>query len=127
MAFVKVVKNVWEHNFVLWYNLNFGLGKGVNPFLIRASSRALKTEFSWFGLNSNFHIETSKSVNLRVVCYLREHNLLHWWHFKFRVEDIQNLGQSSAAQFHQVENSANFSPRSRLNHNSFAMSTFKKV
>jgi hypothetical protein len=53
-----------------------------------------------FAAFSKVHLNTSKSTNMKVVQFLEEHNFHVDWHFKFRGEKGEKLGQLPAAPIH---------------------------
>jgi hypothetical protein len=50
---------------------------------------------------SKFHLNTSKSPNIKVVQFFEGHNFHVGWQFKFWVEKGGKLGQLPAAPVHQ--------------------------
>jgi hypothetical protein len=49
---------------------------------------------------SKFHLNTSKSTNMKVVQFVEEHNFHVDWHFQFWVEKGEKRGQLSASPVH---------------------------
>jgi hypothetical protein len=49
-----------------------------------------------FAAFSKFHLNTSKSINMKVVQFVKGHNFHVGWHFQFLVEKGGNLGQLPA-------------------------------
>jgi hypothetical protein len=68
---------------------NLGQSQGQN------SSHTLdpKTLPRTFAAFSNFHLNTSKSANIKVVRLIEGHNFHNWRHWRFGVEDAQKHGQ----------------------------------
>jgi hypothetical protein len=87
----------------------------------------IHTLFGTFCHIFEFHLNTLKSANTKVVPYLREHISSHWRHCKSWVRDIQNSGQNRSTQFHRALHPTNFNRRSRSNHCSNTMSPFVNV
>jgi hypothetical protein len=54
-----------------------------------------------FAAFSKFHLNTSKSTNMKVVQFVKEHNFHVDWHFKFCEEIGEKLGQLSAPPVHR--------------------------
>jgi hypothetical protein len=54
-----------------------------------------------FATFSKFHLNTSKSTNMRVVQFVEEHNFHEDWHSRFREEIGEKLGQLSASPVHR--------------------------
>jgi hypothetical protein len=50
---------------------------------------------------SKFHLNTSKSTNIKVVPFIEGHNFHESWHFKFWVEKDEKCGQLSASPVHR--------------------------
>jgi hypothetical protein len=57
--------------------------------------------FGTFAAFSKFHLNTSKSTNMKVVQFVEEHNFHVDWHFQFWVEKGEKLGQLPAAPVHR--------------------------
>jgi hypothetical protein len=53
-----------------------------------------------FATFSKFHLNTSKSTNMKVVQFVEGHNFHVDWHFKFWGEKGENFGQLSSAPVH---------------------------
>jgi hypothetical protein len=54
-----------------------------------------------FATFSKFHLNTSKSPNMKVVQFFEGHNFHVGWHFKFGEEKDEKLGQLPAAPVHR--------------------------
>jgi hypothetical protein len=54
-----------------------------------------------FAAFSKFSLNTSKSTNMKVDQFVEGHNFHVDWHFKFRVEKDEKLGQLSASPVHR--------------------------
>jgi hypothetical protein len=54
-----------------------------------------------FAAFSKFHLNTSKSTNMKVVQFVEGHNFHVDWHFKFWVEKDEKLGQLSVSLVHR--------------------------
>jgi hypothetical protein len=54
-----------------------------------------------FAAFSEFHLNTSKSTNTKVVQFVEGHNFDVDWHFKFWVEKDEKCGQLSASPAHR--------------------------
>jgi hypothetical protein len=54
-----------------------------------------------FAAFSKFHLNTSKSTNMKVVQFVEGHNFHVDWHFKFWVEIGEKRGQPPAAPVHR--------------------------
>jgi hypothetical protein len=54
-----------------------------------------------FAAFSKFHLNTSKSTNMKVVQFVEGHNFHVDWHFKFWVEKDEKYGQLSASPIHR--------------------------
>jgi hypothetical protein len=54
-----------------------------------------------FATFSEFHLNTSKSTNMKVVQFVEGHNFHVDWHFKFWVEKDEKCGQRSASPIPQ--------------------------
>jgi hypothetical protein len=54
-----------------------------------------------FAAFSKFHLNSSKSTNMKVVQFVEEHNFHVDWHFKFWEEIGKKLGQPSASPVHR--------------------------
>jgi hypothetical protein len=50
---------------------------------------------------SKFHLNTSKSPNVKVVCFVEGHNFHVEWHFKFWVEMCEKLKSMLLVTIHQ--------------------------
>jgi hypothetical protein len=50
---------------------------------------------------SKFHLNTSKSTNMKVAQFVEEHNFHVEWHFKFLVEKDEKRGQLPASPVHR--------------------------
>jgi hypothetical protein len=57
--------------------------------------------FETFAAFSKFHLNTSKSTNMKVVQFAEEHNFHADWHFQFWVEKGEKRGQLSASPVHR--------------------------
>jgi hypothetical protein len=53
-----------------------------------------------FAAFSKFHLNTSKSTNMKVVQFFEEHNFHVHWHFRFGGEKGEKLGQLPTAAVH---------------------------
>jgi hypothetical protein len=53
-----------------------------------------------FAVFSKFHLNTSKSTNMKVVQFVEGHNFHVDWPFKFWVEKDEKRGQLTAAPVH---------------------------
>jgi hypothetical protein len=65
---------------------------------------------------SKFHLNTSKSPNIKVVQFLEGHNFHVGWHCKFGVENGEKLGQLHILLFTGALQNPNFTWRSCSNH-----------
>jgi hypothetical protein len=54
-----------------------------------------------FAAFSKFHLNTSKSTNMKVVQFVEGHNFHVDWHFKFWVEKDEKFGQLSVSLVHR--------------------------
>jgi hypothetical protein len=54
-----------------------------------------------FAAFSKFHLNTSKSTNMKVVQFVEGHNFHADWHFKFWVEKDEKRGQLSTSPIHR--------------------------
>jgi hypothetical protein len=54
-----------------------------------------------FAAFSQFHLNTSKSTDMKVFQFVEGHNFHVDWHFKFGVEKDGKLGQLSASPVHR--------------------------
>jgi hypothetical protein len=57
--------------------------------------------FWTFAAFSKFHLNTSKSTNMKFVLFVEEHNFHVDWHFQFWVEKGKKRGQLSASLVHR--------------------------
>jgi hypothetical protein len=60
-----------------------------------------------FATFSKFHLNTSKSPNIKVVQFFEGHNFAFGWNFKFRVESGEKLGQLQLLLFICVMKTSN--------------------
>jgi hypothetical protein len=72
----------------------------INPWS-KSWSICLCTSSRTFIAFSKFHLNTSKSLNIKVIQFFKGHNFAFGWHFKFCVEKGEKLGQLQSGTIHQ--------------------------
>jgi hypothetical protein len=80
-----------------------------------------------FAAFSKFHLNTSKSPNIKVVQFFEGHNFHVGWHFKFWVEIGEKLGQLQSLLFISALQNHNFAWRSCSNQWEKHRTAFVKV
>jgi hypothetical protein len=86
-------------NTPLWSTLGQTLVKSWSKPLLSLSPPRTFAAFS------NFHLNTSKSANIKVVHLLEGHTIHSWWHLKFWVEIAQKCGQLQSSNIHRRQES----------------------
>jgi hypothetical protein len=61
-----------------------------------------------FAAFSKFHLNTSKSPNIKVVQFFKGHNFAFGWHSKFSVKKGEKLGQLQETLFTLAMKTSNF-------------------
>jgi hypothetical protein len=64
---------------------------------------------------SNFHLDTSKSANIKVVRLFQGHTFHYWWHLRFLVEIGEKISQLQLILFTGAMKDSNFACRSCSN------------
>jgi hypothetical protein len=85
------------------------------------------TSSGTFAAFSKFHLNTSKSPNIKVVQFFEGHNFAFGWHCKFGVGNSEKLGQLQETLLISAMKIPNLAPRSCSNRWSKRLSAFVKV
>jgi hypothetical protein len=89
---IEPLDQVYTHP---WSTLGQRHGQtGLNHWRRRMSSGT-------FAAFSKFHLNTSKSTNIKVVQFVERHNFCVDWHFQFWVEIGEKRGRSTTAPVHR--------------------------
>jgi hypothetical protein len=91
----KPYKPLDQVNTPLWST--FGQRHGQTP--LKHWRRQMSS--GTFAAFSKFHLNISKSTNMKVVQFVEEHNFPVDWHFKFWLEIGEKLGQLPASPVHR--------------------------
>jgi hypothetical protein len=85
-------------NDTFWSTIvNLGQNPTQNPWLLFDPPVSAGT----FAAFSKFHLNTSKSLNVKVVCFVEGHNFHVEWHLKFWVEMCEKLKSMLRVTIHQ--------------------------